>query len=90
MSVYFLHTGYADHHAEKVFRTIEKHTKSKEAIQIVGDDVNAELGPGIGVERKQCRPTYPQKKGNKRGDWMNQWMMLQKLCAINTMYRKTA
>ena len=51
MSVYFPHSGYADHHVEKANRAIENHTKSKKAIQIVGGDFNAELGPGIGAER---------------------------------------
>ena len=51
MSVYFHRSGYADHHVEKANKAIEKHTKSKKFIQIVGGDVNAELGPGIGIER---------------------------------------
>ena len=29
MIVYFTHSGYADHHVEKVYRSIEKLTKSK-------------------------------------------------------------
>ena len=28
-------------------------------------------------------------EGNKRGDWMKHWMMLQGYTALNTMYRKT-
>ena len=51
MSVYFPRSGYADHHVEKAYKAIEKHTKSKKFIQIVGGDFNAELGPGIGIER---------------------------------------
>ena len=31
----------------------------------------------------------PSKEGHKRGDWMKQWMKLQKLCAVNAMYKKT-
>ena len=60
MSVYFTHSGYADHHVEKVYKAIDKHTKSKKTIQIVGGDFNAELGPGIGVERN-----ITSKKGIK-------------------------
>ena len=89
MSVYFPHSGYADHHIEKAYRAIEKDTKSKRAIRIVGDDFNAELGPGIGVERITVGPhTLKEGEGNRRGDWKKQWMMLQKLCAVNTIYRK--
>ena len=82
-SVYFHHSGYADHHVEKVYKAIEKHTKSKKTIQIVGGAFNAKLGPGIGVERISVAQ-HTLKEGNKRGDWMKQWMMLQKLCAVNT------
>ena len=28
-------------------------------------------------------------KGNKRGDWMKQWLTIQNFTALNTMYRKT-
>ena len=31
MSVYFPHTGYADHHVEKAYKYIEKFTKIQEA-----------------------------------------------------------
>ena len=52
MSEYFPHWGYADHHVENVYRSIENLTHSKKKnIQIVGGDFNAELGPGYGVER---------------------------------------
>ena len=79
---------YADHHVEKAYRAIKKHTKSEKAIQIVGGDFNDELGPGIGVERVSVGP-HTLKEGNKRRDWVKQWMMLQKLVALNTMHRKT-
>ena len=47
MSVYFPHSKYADHHVEKMYKTIEKHmTNSKKCILIIGGDFNAELGPG--------------------------------------------
>ena len=88
MSVYFSHPVYADHHVEKAYRAIEKHTKSKKYIQIVGGDFNAEFRPGIGIERISVGQDT-LNEGNKRGDWMKQWMMLQKLCAGNPMYRKT-
>ena len=68
MCVCFPHSGYADHHVEKAYRAIKKHTKSKKAIQIVGGDFNDELGPGIGVERVSVGP-HTLKEGNKRRDW---------------------
>ena len=53
MSVYFPHSKYADHHIEKMYKTIEKHmTNNKKCIPIIGGDLNAELGPGKGAERK--------------------------------------
>ena len=54
----------------------------------MGGDLNAELGRGIGVECVNVRPRT-LKVGNNRGDWMKQWLMLQRLVALNTMYRKT-
>ena len=88
MSVYFLHSGHADYHIEKMYRTIEEHTNSsKKSIQIVGGDFNAELGPGYGVERVSVGP-HTLNEGNKRGDWMKQWL-IQNFMALNTLYRKT-
>ena len=89
MSVYFSHSGYADHHIKKMYRTIERHTEnSRRYIHIIGGDFNAELGPGHGNECKSVG-RYTLNEGNKRGDWMKHWMMLQGYAALNTMYRKT-
>ena len=69
-----------------MYRTIEKHTNSsKKRIQIVGGDFNAGIGPV--VERVSVGP-HTLKEGNKRGDWMKQWLMIQNFTALNTMYRK--
>ena len=88
MSVYFPHSGYADHHIEKMYRTIEKHTNSiNKNTHIVGGDFNAEWDPGCGVERVSVGP-HTLKEENKRGDWMKQWLMIQNFTALNTMYRK--
>ena len=89
MSVYFPHghTGYADHHVEKAFRSIEKFTESKKHIQTVAGDFNAELGLGIGIERLSVGPCT-LKESNKRGDWMKQWLVMQRFVALNTMYSK--
>ena len=51
MSVYFHHSKYADHHIEKMYKTIEKHMMhNKKYVAIIGGDFNAELGPGKGTE----------------------------------------
>ena len=51
MSVYFHHSGYADHHIEKMFKTMETHTENcKRYVLIVGGDFNAELERGHGTE----------------------------------------
>ena len=86
MSVYFLHSGYADHHVERAYNSIEKITKFTKNMQIVGGDFNAELGPGIGIERLSVGP-HTLKQSNSRGDWLK-WLMLQKCIAFNTMYSK--
>ena len=89
MSVYFHHSGFADHHVEKMYRTIEKHTNSsKKSIQIVGGDFNAELGPGHGTECISAG-RHTLNGVNKRGDWLKHWLMIQGYTALNTMYRKT-
>ena len=48
----------------------------------------ADLGPGYGVELVSVGP-HTLKEGNKRGDWMKQWLMVQNFTALNTMCRKT-
>ena len=54
MSEYFHHSGYADHHIEKMYKTIEKHTENyKRYIPIIGGDINAELGPECGQVHTQ-------------------------------------
>ena len=90
MSICIPHPGYADHHIEKMYKTIEKHTAScKRYIPIVGGDFNAELGPGHGTECKSVgKHTHTLNGGNKRGDWMKHWLMSQGFTALNTMYRK--
>ena len=57
-------------------------------MQIVGGDVNAELGPGIGIERPSVG-MHTLNKSDSRGDWLEQWLMLQKFVALNTTYKKT-
>ena len=78
MSVYFTHSKYADHHIlESVQNDLETH-----------GDFNAELGLGNGTERKSVG-RYTFNEGNKRGDWLKSWLMLQDYTAHITMFRKT-
>ena len=88
MSVYFPRSGYADHHVDNMYRTIEKHTTSKNHVPIFGGDVDAELEPGNGIECTNVS-IHTLNEGNKRGDWMKQWLMLQNFKALNTIWRKT-
>ena len=89
MSVYFPHSNYADHHIEKMYKTIEKHmTNNKKCIPIIGGNFNAELGPGKGTECKSVG-NYTLNESNKRGDWLKRWLMLNDYSALNTMFRKT-
>ena len=89
MSVHFLHSKNADHHIEKMYTTIEKHmVNCDKCIPIIGGDFNAELGPGKG---KECESVgrVTRNEGNKRGDRLKSWLMLQDHTALNTMFRKT-
>ena len=89
MSVCFPHSKYADHHIEKMYKTIEKHmAHCNKYIPIIGGDFNAELGPGKGTERTSVG-RYTLNESNKRGDCLKSWLMLQDYTALNTMFRKT-
>ena len=88
MSVYFPHSKYADHHVEKMYKTIEKHmSNNKKCIPIIGGDFNAELEPGKGSECKSVGK-YTLNESNKRGYWLKSWLMLNDYSALNTMFRK--
>ena len=87
MSVYMPHSGYADHHVEKVHKTITKMIEREKSMKIIGGDFNAELGPGEGLELSAVGH-YTLSKGNCRGEWMTQWLLQNKLVALNTMYKK--
>ena len=76
MSVYLPHSGYADHHVEKTYKTIIDTIKKKKCAKIIGGDFNAELGPGEGVELSAVGH-YTLNKVNARGELamilMEQW-----------------
>ena len=90
MSVYFSHSGYADHHVETVYRSIEKRLNStKEQHTNCGRRFQCRIGtPGMELNVSVLDRT-PLKEENKRGDWMKQWLMIQNFRALDTMYRKT-
>ena len=87
MSVYLPHSGYADHHVERTYKTIIDTIKKDKCAKIIGGDFNAELGPGEGVELSAVGH-YTLNKVNARGEWMTQWLLENKLVAVNKMYQK--
>ena len=77
MSVNFPHSKYADHHIEKMYKTIVNHkAHCNKYIPIIGGDFNAEMGLGKGTECKSVG-RYTLNESNKRGDWLKSWLMLQ-------------
>ena len=87
MSVYLPHSGYADHHVEKTYKTIIDTIKKEKCAKIIGGDFNDELGPGEGVELSAVGH-YTVNKVNVRGEWMTQWLLENRLVALITMYLK--
>ena len=72
-----------------MYKTIEKHTENyKRYIPKIRGDFNAVVRLGHGNE---CISVgrYTLNEGNKRGDWMKHWLMLQVFTALNMMFRKT-
>ena len=87
MSVYMPHSGFADHNVEKIYRTIIDTIGKEKCAKIIGGDFNAELGPGEGVELSAIGH-YTLNKAKTGGDWMTQWLLENRLVALNTMYKK--
>ena len=83
MRVYMPHSGYADHHVKKIYRTIIDTIGKEKCAKIIGGDFNAELRPGEGVEVSAVGH-YTLNKG----EWMTQWLLETKLVALNTRYKK--
>ena len=50
VSAYLPHSGYPDHHVERTYKTISKIIDKEENMKIIGEDFNAELGQGVGIE----------------------------------------
>ena len=87
MSVFLPHSGYADHHVERTYKTIIDTIQKEKCAKIIGGDFNAELGPGEGVQVSAVGH-YTLNKANARGEWMTQWLLENKLVAVNTRYKK--
>ena len=87
MSVYMPHSGYPDHQVEKTYKTILTTIEKDKSMKIIGGDFNAEIGPGEGIELSAVGH-YTLNKTNCRGEWMTQWLLENKLVAVNTMYKK--
>ena len=84
MSVYFFHSRYADHHIEKCTkRSRSTWQNCKTYILIVGGNLMQNCGTEC-MSVGRCT----LNEGNKRGDWMKHWLMLQGYTGLNTMYRK--
>ena len=60
----------------------------RKSCKIIGGDFNAELGPCIGFERLSVGP-HALKESNSTGDWLKQWLRLQKVVALETICRTT-
>ena len=68
----------------KMYKTIEMYmTNCKTYILIVGGNLMQNCGTEC-MSVGRC--TF--NEGNKRGDWMKHWLMLQGYTGLNTMYRK--
>ena len=63
--------------------------EGEKGMKIIGGDFNAEFGPGEGLELSAVGH-YTLNKGNCRGEWMTQWLLPNKLVALNTMYKKVS
>ena len=87
VSTYMPHSGYPDHQVERTYETIRRVIGTDGNMKIIGGYFNAELGPGTGVEQTSVGH-YTLNKANCRGEWMTQWLLENKLVALNTMYKK--
>ena len=78
MSVYFTHSGYADQHIQKIYKTIEKRmTDCEKYIPIVGGDFNAELD--LGYKTKYTTVGRHSQRRKQKNDWMKHCLMLQRI-----------
>ena len=65
MSVYFSHSGCADFHVEKMYRSIEIRIRRRRTSKLWEETSMPNLGPEYGVERVSVGP-HTLKEGNER------------------------
>ena len=76
VSVYFFHSGYADHHIEKCTEQLRStRVLAERAYRLLEETSTLIWGLGLGVERVSVGP-HSFKEGSKRGDWLKQWLMI--------------
>ena len=78
---------YPDHQVERTYDAIRSVIEKEKHMKIIGGDFNAELGPGIGIEQANVGH-HTLEESNSRDEWMSQWLLEQRLVALNTMYKK--
>ena len=92
MSMYFPDSKYADHHIEKMYKTIEKHMlnnkkntfQSLEKTSILSWDMQKERNVRVLASTLQTKVT------REKTEWKAGWLMLNDYSAVNTMFRKTS
>ena len=87
VNTFFPH-GFADPYRKERTIQLRKSQNPRKSCKSWEGEFNAELGLCIGLERLSVGP-HTFKGSNIRGDWLKQWLMLQKLETLKTMYKKT-
>ena len=62
--------------SKKCTTQLRSYRNPRKYMHIVGGDFNAELGPGIGIERL-CVGMHTLNESNSRGAWLKQWLILR-------------
>ena len=90
MCVYFTHSGYADHHDEKCTEQLRS-TRQTTEIAYRSLEGTSMLSWDQDKEQNVQVLANTLNGGNKRGDWMKHWLILQKfttLCTERTLGNK--
>ena len=66
---YMPHSGYPEHQVEKMYDMILRVIGTDKSMKMIGGDLNAELGPGMGVGQASVGH-YTLIKANCRGEWV--------------------
>ena len=84
MSVYFHHSGYATNTSKNVHNDRETHDKLQKKHTDCWRRLQCRTGNRHGTKCTSVGK-YTLNEGNKRGDWMKHWLMLQGYTAFDTM-----